>query len=81
MTIALCFEKIVSPKNDGHEVIGSNKFSFSRTSGAVELLFSGRADRHGFTKRHPSTCVTTHVRMCSMRSVCPPFGDGNTISA
>ena len=54
MTITLCFEKIVGPKNDWHKVVGGNEFSLGRTS-SVDLLFSGRIDRHAFTKRHAAT--------------------------
>ena len=29
VTIALCFEKVVGPKNNRHELVGSNEFGFS----------------------------------------------------
>ena len=80
MTIALCFEKIVGPKNDWHKVVGGNEFSLGRASG-VDLLFGGRINGHAFTKRHAATRMTTHVRMRCMRAVNPPFGDGNRVSA
>ena len=80
MTITLCFEKVIGPKNDWHKVVGGNEFSLGRTS-SVDLLFSGRIDRHAFTKRHASTGMTTHIRMRSMGTVNPPFGDRNRVSA
>ena len=76
MTIALCFEKVIGPKDKQHEVVGSNEFGFSRAAG-VELLLGGDADGHSFSKRHATTRVATHVRMCSVRSVNPPLGNWN----
>ena len=58
MTIAFCFEKVVSLKNDWHEVAGSNEFDFCRTLG-VDSLLGGGADGHSFAKRHAATCVST----------------------
>ena len=74
MTISLCFEEIIGPKNDGHKVVGGNEFSLGRASG-VDLLFGGRINGHAFTKRHAATRMTTHVRMHCMRAVNPPFGE------
>ena len=54
MTISLCFEEIIGPKNDWHKVVGGNEFSLGRAS-SVDLLFGGRIDRHAFTKRHAAT--------------------------
>ena len=60
-------------------VIGSNEFGFGRTS-SVELLFGGCIDRHAFTKRHTTTRMTTYIRMRSMRTINPPFGDRDRVS-
>ena len=62
MIIALCFKKVVSPKDDWHEVVGSNnEFACSRTLG-VEFLLGGGADGHSFAKRHTCSypCVHTY---------------------
>ena len=81
MTISLCFEERIGPKNDWHKVVGGNEFGLSRTL-SVDLLFGGCIDRHAFTKRHVATWMTTHFRMHSMRTINPPFGDGkNRVSA
>ena len=80
MAVALGLQKVVGPKYDRHEVVGSNQFSFGRAS-SVELLFGGSINWHALTKGHAATRVAPHIRMHSMGSVNPPLGDRDGVSA
>ena len=44
-TIVLCIQKVVGPAELRHEIIRSNKFSFSRAMGIELLLGGGGYDR------------------------------------
>jgi hypothetical protein len=80
MTVTLRFKKVIGPENDWHEIIGSDEFSSSGTVG-IDLLLGGGVDWHTFAKRHTATRVPTHVRVRGVRSVNPPFGNGDGVSA
>ena len=74
MPVTLCFEKIIGPEKNWHEVVCSDEFSFGGTA-SIDLLLGGSVDWHAFTKRHAPTRVTMHVRMRGVRPVNPPFGN------